>query len=117
MTIYGKEYGLAYTIGAEQEIARLCPDGDLRKIREFAQGGTDELIDRMVSTICIMSKWHEVSKQFETPDYQPQPLQPEVVKSLPRSVYRKLQAEAIAVMVADSRPTVEAEAEKKDVAL
>lgn len=38
MKIHGKEIGFALTIGASVEIAKMCPNGDIRKIGELLDG-------------------------------------------------------------------------------
>lgn len=116
MQINGTEYGLLYSVGAEEEIARLCPDGDLRRIGEAVKGSTAEAVATNTQLVCILSKWHEKALHFAEPTHEENPLTPELVALLPVAVFAALQREAFQTILADGRPTVEAEPGKKGAA-
>lgn len=116
MDINGVQYGLLYSVGAEAEIARLCPGEDLRQIRGILSGGTADAIDRNAELVCILSRWHERAMHFADPEYRENPLTREIVALLPVAAFAELQKAALATILADGRTTVEAETEKKEEA-
>lgn len=109
MKIMGKEYGLRYTVGAQEEIAALKDDPELGKIKVTAQ------------IPLILSKWHEKAESLlakeEGREYEPQPLDYETVQHLTQLEFDELLRECERVRKRDSERTVEeaapAEAEKK----
>ena len=115
--LFGREYGFLYSVGAEQEIARLCPGEDLRRMREILAGATAETIGAGVEILCILSRWHEKARALEEGDrYEPQPLTREELLLLPKVRFKELQGEALRAMLRDNGRTVEAEPAKKDAA-
>lgn len=113
MEIRGKTYDFLLSVGAEQEIARLCRDGELKNLKELLTAGNAEAIESNKEVLCILSRWAEKARAFFEPDYEPQPLSKELLDLLPIAQYRLLQAEAMQAMARDQRQTVEAEPEKK----
>ena len=108
MKIMGKEYGLRYTVGAQEEIAALKDDPELGKIKVTAQ------------IPLILSKWHEKAESLlakeEGREYEPQPLDYETVQHLTQLEFDELLRECERVCKRDSQRTVEeapAETEKK----
>lgn len=112
-----REYGFLFSVGAEQELARLCPDGDLRRIKEILDRQDADSIGLNVEMLCILSRWHEKARALESGDAEDsRPLTEDELLLLPLAAFKELQAEALAAMLRDSRQTVEAEAEKKEEA-
>lgn len=111
-----KEPGFLFCVGAEQELARLCPGGDLRRLREMLSGRTADSISAAIELLCILSRWHEKAQAREIPGYEPDPLTREELELIPDAQFQRLQAAALAAMVRDQQQTVEAEGEKKDEA-
>lgn len=108
MKIMGKEYGLRYTVGAQEEIAALKDDPELGKIKVTAQ------------IPLILSKWHEKAESLlakeEGREYEPQPLDYETIQHLTQLEFDELLKECERVRKRDSQRTVEeapAMAEKK----
>ena len=115
--LFGKEYGFLYSVGAEQEIARLCPGEDLKRIREILAGSTAETIEKRVQILCILSRWHEKARALEEGErYEPKPLTREELLLLPNVRFQELHSEALQAMLRDNGRTVEAEPAKKDEA-
>ena len=112
MQVFGKEYGFLLCVGAEEEIARLCPDGDVRKFGELLAG--ENAIAGSRELLCILSRWHEKRRAFDEPGYEPDPLTPEIIDLLPLSAYSELQKEAMAAFQRDMKQTVEIEESKKN---
>lgn len=108
MKIMGKEYGLRYTVGAQEEIAALKDDPELGKNKVTAQ------------IPIILSKWNEKAESLlakeEGREYEPQPLDYETIQHLTQLEFDELLRECERVRKRDSQRTVEeapAEAEKK----
>lgn len=114
MEIRGREYGFLFSVGAEQELARICPGEDLRRVREILAGRTAEAIGNQMEMLCILSRWFEKAKALENPSHEPQPLTPEILQLLPTKDFSALQQEAAQCMLRDQGQTVEAEPEKKE---
>lgn len=116
MRIGEKEYGFRYTVGAEEEIARLCPGEDLRRIAELLRDMTPTGVRARAELLCVLSRWDEKARHFENSEHVEQPLTMELLALQPKAVFVELQNEAFAAIKADSQPSVEAEPEKKDAA-
>ena len=109
-----REYGFLFCVGAEQELARLCPGGDLTRMKEHFAGNNAAAIDFGVELICILSKWHEKARALELgAGCEQRPLTKDEILLLPLPAFKQLQAEALAAMARDGQQTVEAEPEKK----
>lgn len=106
MKIFGREYGLRYTVGAEEEIRKLCPGEDLKKLREVLSG-----IDGAAETACIMSRWHEkamaMEARMEGREYTEQPLTREVAELIDMRDFPAIMDEIMAAMMQDKAKTVE----------
>lgn len=111
-----REHGFLFSVGAEQELARLCPGGDLKRLGELMTRRDADAIGLSVEMICILSRWHEKARALEEPGYEPRPLTPEELQLLPMAVFAALQAEAMDAMRRDAGQTVEAEPAKKAAA-
>lgn len=114
MELFGREYGLLLSVGAEQEIARLCPEEDLRRLREVLIGTDSAAFERTKELLCILSRWHEKARAFREPGYEPQPLTQELLDLATPAQFLALQAEAMRRFTEDRKQTVEAEASKKN---
>lgn len=115
--ILNRPYGFLLSVGAEQELARLCPGEDLHRLREILTGRSAEAIGSSAEMLCILSRWHEKAQAMEQgPGYEQRPLTTEELLLLPQWKFRALQAEALSAMLRDQGRTVEAEAGKKEKA-
>ena len=113
MEIFGREYGFLFSVGAEQELAALCPGGDLRQLPKLLQDGGQATVALTEDLLCILSRWHEKARAFQEPGYAPQPLTRELLDLLPLDEFRAVQSEALRSFQRDSKPSVEAEPPKK----
>ena len=113
----GRPYGFLFSVGAEQEIARLCPNEDLTQLRGVLTGKSAAALSTRVDMLCVLSKWHEKAKAREAGgDYEETPLTREELLLLTTAEYEQLLAEALSAMVRDQGRTVEAETGKKEKA-
>ena len=65
MRIHGKEIGFSLTMGASAEIAKMCPDGDLKRIGELLDRPYAESIDFQVRLIEALNKGYAEEKKWE----------------------------------------------------
>lgn len=114
MEILGHEYGFLFSVGAEEELAARCPEGNIGRMKELLTAENPKRQENTKALLLILSKWYEAGRRFEEPGYEPQPLTEELLQLLPVNAFQQLQAEAFSAMVRDSRQTVEAEAPKKN---
>lgn len=108
MKIMGHEYGLRYTIGAQEEISKLRDEDNPYRSRGAAQ------------IPVILSEWNERAESMlakeEGREYEPHPLDYETVKLLTVKELDELLEDCHRVIDRDKARTVEeehAEAEKK----
>ena len=124
MKVFGHEYGMLYSVGAQSEIAKLCPGEDLTNLLEALKGKTGERNGNAAEIICILSRWHEKAEAFkasaEGREYEEKPITKELTELIDVDSFGALLSEAFAVMNGDSKKTVETEdvapskKEKKD---
>ena len=107
-----REYGFLFCVGAEQELARLCPDNDLSRMGEALARKDADAIELSIELICILSRWHEKARAIETGEEE-RPLTRDELLLLPLPAFKRLQDEALAAMLRDARQSVEVEREKK----
>ena len=107
-----REHGFLFCVGAEQELARLCPDNDLTRMGEMLARKDADAIDVSVEMICILSRWFEKARALET-GAEERPLTRDELLLLPLPAFKRLQNEALAAMLRDARQSVETEPEKK----
>ena len=83
ITIRGKEYALALTVGAFSEICGLCPGQDFGRIDELLNAPTGQAMETTARMIAIMSKGAEEQKALENSEYSPSPLTFDAIRTLP----------------------------------
>ncbi len=113
MKVFGKEYGLLYSVGAMGELKETCPDKDLNKLGELLNTP-----DGGKKMLCIMSRWYEKAEamqaRLEGREYTEQPLQAELLDFVPVQDFNEMMAEAVDVMFRDRQATVETEEPDKN---
>lgn len=90
ITVRGKEYDLALTVGAFAEISDLCPGGDFARINELMQMPSGQSVTATAKMIVAMSKGAEDQKHFENPEYKQEPLTFEALRAMDAPDYLKL---------------------------
>lgn len=113
MQIYGREVGFRFTVGASAKISDLCPDGDITRLGEVLEGQYGQITRDTAAIMVALSEGYEQARSFEEPGYKPRPITAEEAMSLTMSEFAQLQQAALAAWLADSKPTVEVEPEKK----
>lgn len=98
ITVRGKEYDLALTVGAFAEISDLCPGGEFSRINELMQQPTGKAIAATARMMVAMSKGAEDQKHFENPDYTPEPLTFEALRSMDAPDYVGLHRSFAAIL-------------------
>ena len=114
MELHGREVRMAYTVGAMQDIAQMCPDKDIRKIGEMFSTDDDAPFDfgAMIKLVSILSYWGEEKHRWENPGYERRPFTEEELRTLMPDQVQTLMRGAMGVMHGDSEQSVEAEPEK-----
>ena len=113
MKVHGRNIGFLRTVKLTCELADMCPDGDLNKIGELFTGHMGDVQRNTAKFIALMNEGYEVSKSFEEPTYEPNPLSVEEILYLDDGTFTQLFEEASAVFMEDGKPTVEVQASKK----
>lgn len=114
ITVRGKEYDLALTIGAFAEISDLCPDGDFSRIDELLKQPTGKAMVATAKMLVAMSRGAEDQKHYENPGYTPSPLTFEAIRSLNTPDYIGIHQSFAAIMGQSMKGhTVEVEPSKK----
>lgn len=110
MEIFGHEYGLLYSVGAMEDVRKICPDQDLNRLGEVPR------LEGGMKLIIILSKWHEKAEAFmanmEGREYVQQPITEELLSYVPVDKLPELISEALHVMGAQKAPSVETEEPK-----
>lgn len=117
MIIHGREVKFKLTIGAQQRIAGICPDGDIKRLDEITRGGDMvRAINAVVEMIAALSEGYERAKQYEEPEHVPAPLMPDEILTLEKDEIEQLQREAWTALKVGSKQQLAAEAAKKKAA-
>lgn len=114
MELHGREVRLAFTTGAMQDIAQLCPGKDIRRLAEVFSADEDAPIDMgvIVKFAAILSEWGEEAYQWENPGYTPKPFSERELLAAKPAFLRDLFEEVMRVMREDGETTVETEPDK-----
>lgn len=111
MNIFGKELHMAFTIGAMDQMAEMCPDGDITKLAEALDGYRN--IGRLAKFVAILSEQYELRKQMETGE-APNPITEEQIMLLMPSEITELETELFAQIGSDATTKVETKAKKEE---
>lgn len=108
MNIHGKEINFALTIGASIEIAKLCPDGDLRRIGEVVGG--DNYIKTVETSMKMMKIMSDAYVGIEKLNGRnADSISEEEILLLTPAELSEVTNALIAVFVADSEGEIEVE--------
>lgn len=114
MEIHGREIGFRRTVGANCEIAELCPNGDLTKIDEVLTGDNyAKSINLAAGAMLALNKWFEEAQCFDDPEHKKNPLTMAEIMMLEPEDFNALWADALKAWTEDAKTTVEAEAPKE----
>lgn len=113
MNIFGKELHMAFTIGAMDKMAEMCPDGDITKLAQALDGYKN--IGRLAKMVAILSEQYELRKQAETGE-EPNPVTEKEVMLLMPNEITELETELFNQIGVDATAKVETKATKKAVA-
>lgn len=116
MKIHGREIRFKKTVKGTSDIAKICPNGDLKQIGAlFESENTAVMQDAMATFIVAMSEGYEYSRAFEE-DYEPRPLTMREVQYLDHDKFLPLFQEAVEAFKADAQ-TIKAEGKKTQKAV
>lgn len=118
MVVYGKEYKFALTVRAQQRMADLCPDGNIKSLDSLfsTEGFTAKDMELSAQLIVILSEAYETKACFEDLEHKYDPITMDIVLSLDWDEFQALQTEAQACYKRDKAPTVMTEPQKKTAA-
>lgn len=112
MLIHGKERKFRLTVGVSQELAKLCPGNDLRRMGELFGGEYIATMDVIMEIIILLNRGDEEARSYEEPGHAADPITIAELRTLTQRELKQLQEEALSSFRADSQPTVEAEPDK-----
>lgn len=112
MFIYGREIGLAVTVGASIKLARLCPDNDLKKIETLLSGNLPDVMENVMQMAVIMSEAYEVKQAHSSADYDPNPVTMEELETLDMDELGELMQEVLNAMARDRAQQINAKPAK-----
>lgn len=115
--VFGRQYGLMMTVGASEEISKLCPGGKLENIYQVFDGKSDaEALDFSVKFICILSNAFDENAEFTGEKIDHPKLTDKMLKAMPAMDFAMLQGVAMGAIKESSESSVEVEpSKKKDV--
>lgn len=112
--VFGKPYELMMTVGASEEIAKLCPDGKLENIYKVFDGKSDaEALDFSVRFICILSNAADENAEFAGNPVDHPKLTDKMLKAMPADQFALMQGIAMGAIKESSETSVEVEPSKK----
>lgn len=82
MFLYGREIGLAVTVGASVKLAKLCPGKDIKRLGELLDGDLVDTIESLMQMAVIMSEAYEQRKAHQEDGYEPNPVTIDELESL-----------------------------------
>lgn len=112
MKIHGREIKFKKTVKGTNDLAKICPNGDLRRIDEvFSSEDTSTMQEAMAVFVVAMNEGYEYSMKYEKDGYEPHPLTKEEVLFLDYDEFFPLFQQAVDVFKADKQ-TIKAEGKK-----
>lgn len=106
MIVHGREVNFRLTVGAQIELCKLCPSGDIGRLGELV--GEDKAVQTMqtmAQMAAILSKADAEARAYEGESVKP--LTYEEALTLDGKEFQVMEKEAMAAFHADSKPTVE----------
>lgn len=114
MEIYGRQYDFLLTVGAACEIAEHCPGGELKAFQQLIQGPMAAAMEGRSVFICALSRGAEETRAYTEPGYEPAPLTPTLLRTLPIETFNAALAEASQAFLAGLQTAVGVEPAKKN---
>ena len=113
MIYHDREVGFLRTVGAVNEISKICPKQNISKLGDVIHSeSTVTRNEAWFTFICALSRGYEMSKHFFDKSYKPNPITKEELEISEDGEVTLLISEATLAWVGDAR-TVEAEEPKK----
>lgn len=113
MKIRGRDVRFLRTVKTACELARMCPDNDLRNLDALWNGNVAETNENAAKIMHLMAEGYEMNKHFDDPSYKPNPISEEEIMYLDDTTFQELFNEMMEAFTGD-KPTVEAEESKKN---
>ena len=123
MQYLGKDYKFRFSVAVSIKIAKLCPGGDISRLREAMTSGGVENYMHLIATMAVeMNRAYILNERFEShmpiKDWEPiEPITEDMVLNMDNDQFRVLSQELLAVYRGESAPTQNVEpTEKKTTA-
>lgn len=113
MIIHGKERAFLMTVQASVDIAEMCPDGDLMRVREVLEGPQTKSLRFIAKFIAALSRGYENNRKYEVPGYEPDPLTVDEILSMPFSEIMATEKEAMKAFFGSAKTEIEIKESKK----
>ena len=120
MIYLGAEYKFRFSVGAQIEIAKLCPDGDITKLRETLTGDPERMYKMAAKMATAMNRAYIINERFESgvpmKDWEPiEPMPEELVMNMDPDQFRELFNELIATYSGQGKQTQSVESAQKKI--
>lgn len=112
MVLHDREVRMAFPVGAMQDVAKLCPDNDIRKIGElFDLSDESKAFDfaLVVKLASILSYWGEEQYAFYHAGYEARPFTEHELNLLSVEDINALFSEVMNAMTEGNKTTVQTE--------
>lgn len=115
MILHDRDVRMAFPVGAMQDVAKLCPNRDIRRIAELFTLDDEAGFDfgLAVKLAAILSYWGEEQYAFFHPGYEPKPFSEHELNLLSSDEIRDLFTEVMNAISAGNKTEVETEPPKK----
>lgn len=120
MLYLGKEYKFRFSVGAQIEIAKLCPDGDISKLKDALTGNPDRMYRTAAKMAAAMNRAYLYNERLESgipmSDWEPiVPISEELVLNMDTDQFKELFGELLATYSAQGKPTQSVEPAQKKI--
>lgn len=113
MIIHGKERSFLMTVQASVDIAEMCPDGDLSRVREALDGSQMKALRFIAKFIAALSRGYENNRKYEEPGYDPDPLTVDEILSMPFSEIKAVETEALKAFYGSAKTEIDTKDQPK----
>lgn len=95
MIVHGREIKFKRTVGANIDIANICPNGDIKHIDQLFNGNYQHSQVQVAKFMSFLSTGYENNKAFEDKKYTPNPLTVDEALLLEEDEFSELFDEAL----------------------
>ena len=121
MLYLGKEYKFRFSVAVSISMAKLCPGGDISKLREaMTSGGTDGIYKTIAKMATEMNRAYILNERFESglpmKDWAPiEPISEDMVFNMSNEQFKELANEIMDAYLGGSKTTQNVEPAQKKI--